>query len=160
MINQVALCKLITTNSRDIVNLKERGFQYCNGYIVAECDYVMDKVVSKLIKVGALRVGKELKPNRELDLTKILEPTEEMPAFKTDYLRQTERTTVCVFKVGEKYYLYNKNYVDVFENVTYTATLDGEKAILRVYQGTELQGMILNMRIKQDVKTEMQQFEA
>ena len=160
MINQVALCKLITANNRDIVNLKEKGFQYCNGYMMAECDYVMGKVVSKLFKVGALTIGKELKSNRELDLMKILEPTEEIPAFKTDYLRQAGYATACVFKAGEKYYLYNKTFVDVFEGVTYTATFDGEKAILRVYQGTELQGVILNMRIKQDIKTEMQQFEA
>jgi hypothetical protein len=160
MINQTALCKLITTGGRNIVNLKDNGFQYCNGYMIAECNYDMDRVLSKLLKVGTLKAGKELKASQTTDLSKIIETPNEAPAFKTDYVRTVGNIAGYVFRVGSEYYTYNKTTIDVFEGVTYTAAVaDGERAILKAYQGTKFVGLALNMRIKADVKMEIQEFE-
>ena len=160
MINQSALCKLIKANGRDIVNLNNNGFQYCNGYMMAECDYEMERVISKLLKVRALSAGKELKPTRTQDLSKIIETTNEVLVLRTEYMRVSGDKVGYVFKVNGEFYTYSKDLVDVFEGVTYTAVVDGEKVILKVYQGTKFEGLILNMRIKADVKMEMQEFEA
>jgi len=161
MINQSALCKLITVDGRNTVNLKDNGFLYCNGFIMAECDYNMDKVISKLFRVRALKAGKEFKPEQTADLSKMLEATGEIPALKTDYMRQSGDITGCVFKIGDNYYTYNKIFIDVFEDVTYTAVIDGEKATLRAHWGGKLIGIVLNMRIYgADIKMEMQKLGA
>jgi hypothetical protein len=159
MINQTALCKLIIADGRNIVNLKDNGFQYCNGFMMAECNYDMDRVLSKLFKAGALKAGKELKPTQTTDLSKIIETPNEVPAFITEYMRVSGDIVGYVFKVGNEYYTYNKTLIDVFEGVTYVAAIDGERAILKAYQGTKFVGLALNMRIKADVKMEIQEFE-
>lgn len=161
MINESALCKLITSyNVRNIVNLREDGFQYCNGFIAAECGFEHRKVLAKLFKIGALR-GK-LEPEQSYDLTEALEAENEVPAIKTDYLRQCEDRLACVFKIGDSYYLYNKTFIDVFENVTYKANrMDTQGVMLRAYEGDKLVGTVLNMRIKSKttLTAEMQELE-
>ena len=157
-INQSALCKLITVGERNIVNLTDEGFQYCNGFVLVECDYSMDKVVSKLIRVGALKIGKEVKSLLTYDLSKWTDTSKDIPAHKTDYLRESGNIIGRVFKVDDNYYLYNKTLVDIFEDAKYTATIDGGSAILKAYNGDKFIGLALNMRIKQaDIKTEMQE---
>ena len=161
MINENALCKLITSyNTRNIVNLREDGFQYCNGFIAAECGFEHRKVLAKLINVGALK-GK-FEPEQSLDLAEILKAKNEVPAVKTDYFRQCEDQLAYVFKIDDGYYLYNKAYIDIFENVTYKADSTGAyKMALRVYDQDKLVGIVLNMRVKEIVRldAEMQELE-
>lgn len=162
MINQVALCKLITVGGRNIVNIKENSFQYCNGYMMAECDYGNNKVLSRLFRVEAIQAGEKLKAKETVYLADILQQPGEIPARRTKYMIQIGeyyKKVAAIFEANNHYYAYNKAYIDVFENVTYTITPEGEKAILKVYEGKNLVGIVLNMRVEKELKEEIQQIE-
>jgi len=162
MINQVALCKLITVGGRNIVNIKENSFQYCNGYMMAECGYNNNKVLSRLFRVEALQAGEKLKAKETVSLAEILQQPGETPARRTKYMIQTDgydKSVAAIFEANNHYYTYNKAYIDVFENVTYTITPEGKKAILKVYEGKNLVGIVLNMRVEKELKEEIQQIE-
>lgn len=162
MINQVALCKLITVGARNIVNIKEDGFQYCNGCMMAECDYSNNKVLSKLFRVGAIQAGEKLKASLTTDLTKILQEPGEAPARRTKYMIQTDKydkSIAVIFEVNNHYYAYNKAYIDVFEGATYAIVTDGARAMLKVYQGEKLIGIVLNIKTEKTLREEIQQIE-
>lgn len=163
MINESALCKLISVNNiRNIVNLENNGFQYSNGCIVAVCDYSHRKVISKLYTAGALKGKRRMEAEQTCDLSEFLKPQNEIPAIKTDFLMQVGDLVGYVFKINDNYYLYNKVFIDVFENVTYKARpMDTNGILLMAYDGDKLIGVVLNARIRSKTTqiAEMQEIE-
>jgi ABC-type transport system substrate-binding protein len=160
MINQSALCKLITTGSTNIVNIREDGFQYCNGYMMSECSYEDSKILSKLIRVGAIRAGEKMRSDNSKDLTQVLQKHGEIPARQTKYMLQTDRydkPIAVIFEANNHYYAYNKAFIDVFSGVTYTVIPDGDSAMLKAYQGEKLIGIVLNMRTEKKMAEEVRQ---
>lgn len=145
-INEAKLCKFIG-GDRDIVNLKEDYFEFCNGFIIVNCTYEMDQVIQKLFRIGAISNYKEWKPRKEFDLSSALECKTEVDATRTGYLKQANDRLFYVFKIKDKYITFDKNYVDIFENVTYKAEGDeSEYPKLRIYRGDKLVGSLMPVR--------------
>jgi hypothetical protein len=159
MINQKALCKLISKGYKSIVNPKADNFEYCNGYMVVMCDYDQHEVIHKLFKMGIVSNYKKWEPVDGTDLSGFLTAIEEVPAEKTSYLKVIGDKVAVVFKIGERYFFYNKNIIDVWENVIFKAdNVDKYSAMLRIYEKDKLVGIALNMRdideesLKEDMK--------
>jgi hypothetical protein len=150
MINESALCKLISVNNiRNVVNLGDDGFQYSNGYFVAVCNYNHSKVISKLYAAGALKGKRGMEAKQTCDLSEFLKPQNEIPAIKTDFLMQTGDCIGYIFKINDTYYVYNKSFIDVFGYAAYKArVMDAKGVLLMAYDGDELIGAVMNTRIR------------
>lgn len=145
-INESKLAKLITGDSNHIVNLKEDSFEYCNGYMLVECTYSLDLVIQKLFKIGAITNYKNWTPQKTSDLTKTIICKDEIEAMPTVYLKMKGNKLCNIFKIGDKYISYKKEFVDVFQNVSYKASSLEEIPTLRVYGDDKFIGLLMPIR--------------
>ena len=156
-INESKLGKFIQGSGHHIVNLKEEDFQYSNGYFLINCAYDLDFVISKLFKIGAISNYKNWTPLKTMDFKMITECEKEIEAIQTPYLKEHRNSNQLssVFKIGEKFVSYRKDYIDIFKNVQFKAPDDGLLPNLRVYGGDNLIGVILPIREQHDLLTEI-----
>ncbi len=125
-INEKKLSKLITKNDRNILRVFDEDFYYCNGYIMALCDYSHYDIIGKLIKVGAIANIRDFTPKESIDLQPIIGPDDEEYAAEITgfYVKYFTNELYRIFKINGKLYSYNQKYLDVFEDVEYRATID------------------------------------
>lgn len=157
-INQKKLAQLIKTNSRNIVNLKDDNFEYCDGHILAICDYEQHEVIQKLFKVGALSNYRNLTPKETFDTSSIINCKHgEVEAVRTGFLKENNFYGLLVmFKANGKYIPVQKKFVDIFENVTYKAenVENIEVHPIRVYRDEEFVGLMLPVRMADEDYTQ------
>lgn len=154
-INESKLGKLIQSDDNHIVNLKEDSFVYCNGYIIVNLTYDVDLVIQKLFKVGAISNYKNWTPKKTHDLKEIIQCNTEIEVTKTPYLKMVGSKIASIFKVGDKFVSYNKDYVEIFKNVQYKVSDEGLLPNLRVYANGEFIGLIMPMRDQHDLLAEI-----
>lgn len=158
-INESKLSKLINLGSNNIVNLKDDYFEYCNGYFLVNCTYNLDLVIQKLFKTGAIKNYKNWEPERSFNLDDVINCEKETGAIKTEYLKMHKFNNgdlTYVFKIGNRYLSYNKDYCDIFQNVEYRANDNGsEFPYLRIYGDGKLIGVILPIREEHNLLTEI-----
>jgi hypothetical protein len=149
-INEKKLSKLITKNDRNILRVFDEEFHYCNGYIFATCNYSHYEVISKLVKVGAIKDIKTFTPKESIDLKKIIEiDGPEYKAEMTSYYKELYLTGFArIFKINDKYYAYDQRYLDIFEHVEYRAAMNSYNLPnLRLYgSDNNLVGIVLPIR--------------
>ncbi|QLY77827.1 hypothetical protein [Clostridium intestinale] len=149
-INERKLSKLITKNDRNILRIFDEEFHYCNGYIFAVCNYDHNDVISKLIKVGAIKDIKTFTPKESIDLKKMIEiDVPEYKAEMTSYYKELYVTGFArIFKINEKYYAFDQRCLDIFEHVEYRAAINSYNLFnLRLYGAdNKLVGIILPIR--------------
>ncbi|MBX4259793.1 hypothetical protein KTC96_25030 (plasmid) [Clostridium estertheticum] len=145
-INERKLAKLITGDSNHIVNLKEDIFEYCNGFILVNCTYDLDLVIQKLFKAGAIANYKNWTPQKTSDLTKTTICEDEIEAIPTSYLKMKGNKLCNIFKIGDKYISYKKEFVDIFQNVSYKASSIEEIPTLRAYGDDKFIGLLMPIR--------------
>ena len=147
-INENKLAKLISNSGRHIVNLKDDSFQYCNGYILANCTYDLDIVIQKLFRSGAITNYKKWEPKESKELKEAIECEGEIEAVLTPYLKSLpySRNVSNIFKAGDKFISYNKEYVDLFKDVQYKVSNNSFTPNLRVYGNGKLIGVIMPVR--------------
>lgn len=153
-INENKLGKQIIGEGNHIVNLEENYFQYCNGFVIVNCTYNLDLVIQKLFKIGAISNYKNWKAKRAFDFTKILSCKKEVEAIQTLYLKKSNNNLVSIFKIGNKFFSYKKQFVDIFKNVTFKAD-DSLLPNLRVYGNGEFIGLILPIRDNNEILEEI-----
>lgn len=135
------------------VNIQDNGFQYSEGHIVVNCTYENDLVIQKLFSIGAIKDYRNWTPTKSYDFSKILKIDKEIKAEKTKYLYQMPSGELTIFKTDDgKYHYVQKQYVDIFKDVDYSATSDNTEfplLIARNYK-KELIGVILPVRIAKE----------
>jgi hypothetical protein len=148
MINEKKLSALIKRDSTRIVNLFDDYFEYCNGYILAVCNYDNHKIIQTLFNVGALENYRNLTAITTRDLTDIKKTDIEFEAERTQYIKDFGSYQARVFKIQGKHYIYNTSNLDVFKWVTYKASMDKSSSIpvLRIYENEKLVGLVLPIR--------------
>lgn len=155
-INESKLAKLIQGAGNHIVSLKEDYFEYCDGYIIINCTYDLDLVIQKLFKIGAIKNYKNWTPLKSFESKDIVACKNEIQATQTQYLKDLgSRGVANIFKIGNKFFSYNKNYIDMFKNVEYRAADDGILPNLRVYGDGKFIGLILPIRDQHDLLAEI-----
>jgi hypothetical protein len=153
VIDEKALCSLIKTSSRHIVNILEDKFQYCNGYVFVVCSYENHEVIQRLFKVGALNNYRNITSSCTHDFSDITKCSDETEAIRTSFLKAfkdkfREKYTACVFKINGNYYLFDEKFVNVFKNVQFKSSSSDKHTIplLRAYDGDNLVGVIMPIR--------------
>lgn len=154
-INESKLSKLIQGAGNHIVNLKEDYFEYCDGYLIINCTYELDLVIQKLFKIGAIKNYKNWTPLKSCDFKEIVACENEIIATQTPYLKVGNSGVATIFKIGNTFVSYKKEYVDIFKNVEYKASNDGVLPNLRVYSNGEFIGLIMPMRDQHDLLAEI-----
>ncbi|APC41556.1 hypothetical protein [Clostridium estertheticum] len=155
-INESKLSKLMQVDERNIVNLNDDGFEYCNGYLIVECTYDLDIVIQKLFKIGAITNYRNWTPTLSTELGFVTKCENELEAIKTPYLKDVRsKGIVNIFKIGDKFVSYQKEYVDIFKNVQYRASNDGILPNLRIYVNEEFIGVIMPLRDEHDLLSEI-----
>lgn len=153
-INENKLGKQIIGEGNHIVNLEENYFQYCNGFVIVNCTYNLDLVIQKLFKIGAISNYKNWKVKKTFDFTDILSCKKEVEATQTLYLKKSNNSLVSIFKIGNKFFSYKKEFVDIFKNATFKAD-DSLLPNLRVYGNGEFIGLILPIRDNNEILEEI-----
>ena len=156
-IDERKLVNIMEREGMNVVNIGEDSFQYCNGYMVAICDYDMDIVIQKLFNIGALTNYKNWTPKRTQDLTTAIDLSKEVDAEKTEFLHSyyCGARMAYVFKIGDKYFYYDKRYVDVFKDATFKGVFDedGDIPALKIYNQNKFIGLILAVISPESTKT-------
>jgi len=155
-INESKLAKIIQSSCSHIVNIKDESFQYCNGLIIVNCTYDLDLVIQKLFKVGAISNYKNWLSNKTHDFKAMTECEKEVPADLTGYLKMNGNKLSYVFKIGNRFISYKKDFIDLFENVEFKAADGMELPNLRVYGDGNLIGIICPIRESHDLLAEIQ----
>jgi len=155
-INEGKLAKFIQGDGNHIINLQEEYFEYCNGYFLINCNYDLDLIIQKLFKIGAISNYKNWTPKKTRDFNDITHCEKEIEAIKTPYLKLgSSGLIVNIFKIGDKFVSYRKDYIDIFKNVEYKVADDGVLPNLRAYGNGEFIGLILPTRDQHDLLIEI-----
>lgn len=155
-INESKLAKLIQGDGNHIINLKDESFEYCNGYLIADCTYDLDLVIQKLFKIGAISDYKNWTPRKSREFNDVTQCENEIEATQTPYLKKSSQGHLAqVFKIGKTFVSYRKDYIDIFENVEYKASDEGLLPNLRVYGNGKFIGLILPIRDQHDLLAEI-----
>lgn len=155
-INENKLAKLIQGNEKNLINLKDDSFEYCNGFFMVNCTYNLDLIIQKLFKIGAITNYRNWTPKQSFDLTKIIECKNEIEAVKTPYLKDLGSKGIAnVFKIGDKFVSYKKEYVDMFKNVQYKVSDEGLLPNLKIYGNGEFIGLLMPVRDQHDLLAEI-----
>lgn len=155
-INQKKLCSFIKAGGRNIVNIFEDKLQYCNGYILVKLSYNHHEIISKLFKVEAIDGYRSFKSKETVDLSDVLSADSEVEVVETKFIKEMGINYLGrVFKVNEKYCIYNQKYIDIFKNVTFRANPNEEVPTLRVYYNENLVGLILPIRDRDGCTSEI-----
>jgi hypothetical protein len=134
-------------HGRNVVNVFEDKFQYCNGMFLVNLSYGHHDVISKLFKVKAIESYREFNSKETHNFSKLIEVEKEIEAEETKFLKDVGVNYLArVFKIGDKYCLYNKKYLEIFKDVTYRANPDDAIPTLRVYYGKEFVGLLLPIK--------------
>lgn len=157
-INESKLGKLIQgLADNHIVNIKDDHFEYCDGHILIICTYDLDLIIQKLFKIGAIKNYKNWTPLKSHDLKDIIECKSEIEAIKTPYLKNLSQSgqIANIFKIGNKFVSYKKEYIDIFKNVEYKVSDEGILPSLRIYGNGEFIGLIMPVRDQHDLLAEI-----
>ena len=151
-INESKLNQLIHLEGSHIVNIEEDYFQYCNGYFLVNCTYDLDSVIQKLFKVGAISNYRNWKPTKTHDFQELVKCECEIEATLTPYLKMCGNKNLAnIFKIGNNFVSYNKNYIDMFKNVKYKASNDSKIPNLRIYGDGKFIGLLMPIRDEHDL---------
>lgn len=151
MILENKIIKLINSTYKNIVNLVDDGFWYCNGFMAVKCNFYQHRIIAKLFELGAIEDYKQWKPRESIDLSiyTTIDKNKLNQALNTGYLKKLEykKFNSVVFKsvIDNQFWFFDERFVEIFSGSEFYF-LEDNGHVLYAFEDGELIGVILGIR--------------